>query len=280
MDVGMNANVDVGVTVARIVIGDRSWESPGQHGFTAMDSPQQNASGEPEVIEGFPESSVPDAPGDEAPSAPGTPRVKAWVLGGLGGVVAASVVWGSGVYAFGLPDTPDTVGYRVEDKLCDKTLWPGLSTRFVKGTDWLSSVTKHPAMDTADCFGEMYTFGEGMHSGQLQFSVVLHKQTDTTAEFEARRAATRKRFAAGGGGGETVVHPVAGLADHAYLVTNDFGNGSHWMQLNVLDGRAEFTLGLSTRALGDEPPPPTPKELEPLLIKDMKDVMSSLSKSG
>ncbi|WP_326580008.1 hypothetical protein OG889_20510 [Streptomyces sp. NBC_00481] len=252
-----------------------------------MDSPQRNAIGEPEVIEGFPEAPAPapgpDAAGDEAPSAPGTRRVKAWMRGGLGGVVAASIVWGSGLYAFGLPGTPGTpgtVGYRVADKLCAKTLWPGLSTRFVKGTDWLSSVTKHPAMDTADCFGELRTFGGGMHSGQLHFSVVLHKQTDLTGEFEARRAGTRKRFAAGGGGGVTEVHRVPGLADHAYLVTNDFGNGSHWMQLNVLDGRAEFTLGLTTRALGDVSPPPTPKEIEPLLIKDMKDVMSSLGTSG
>jgi hypothetical protein len=245
-----------------------------------MDSPQQNAIGELEVIEGFPEAPVRDAAGDEAPSAPGTPRVKAWIRGALGGVVAASIVWGSGLYAFGLPGTPDAVGYRVADKLCGKTLWPGLSTRFVKGADWMSSVTKHPAMDTADCFGELRAFGGGMHSGRLELSVVLHKQTDLTAEFEARRAGTMKRFAAGGGGGETEVHRVPGLADHAYLVTNDFGYGTHWMQLNVLDGRAEFTLGLTTRALGDTPPPPTPKELEPLLIKDMKDVMNSLSTSG
>ncbi|WP_405810456.1 hypothetical protein OG729_37110 [Streptomyces sp. NBC_00210] len=76
------------------------------------------------------------------------------------------------------------------------------------------------------------------------------------------------------------MHRVPGLADHAYLVTNEIGEGSHWMQLNVLDGRAEFTLGLTTMALGDVSPPPTPKELEPLLVKDMKDVMSSLRKSG
>ncbi|TQK45152.1 hypothetical protein FBY35_6696 [Streptomyces sp. SLBN-118] len=245
-----------------------------------MDSPQQNAISEPEVIGGFPESPAPDTADDEAPSVPRTPRVKAWILGGLGGVVAASVVWGSGLYALGLPGTPDTVDYRVADQLCDKALLPGLSTRFAKDTDWTSSVTRHTAMDTADCFGELQASGKGLHRGRLQLSVVLHKQTDLTAEFEAMRAGTRKRFAAGGGGGKSDVHRVPGLADHAYLVTNEFGSGSHWMQLNVLDGGAEFTLALTTMARGDVSPPPTPKELEPLLIEDMKDVMSSLSASG
>ncbi|MGX1267013.1 hypothetical protein [Streptomyces phaeoluteigriseus] len=199
----------------------------------------------------------------------------------MAGVVAASVVWGSGLYAVGLAGTPDTVvDYRVADKLCDKTTWPGLSSRFTKTEDWLSSVTKHPAMDTADCFGQLHGFGEDAHSAQLQLSVVLHKQTDLTAEFEARRAGSAKRFAVGGGEGVTEVHRVPGLADHAYLVTNDFGEGSHWMQLNVLDGRAEFTLGVTSQSFGDLSPALTPKELEPLLIADMKDLMRSLRKNG
>ncbi|MEU3922369.1 hypothetical protein [Streptomyces sp. NPDC029004] len=245
-----------------------------------MDSPQQNAISEPEVIGGFPESPAPDTANDEAPSAPRTPRVKAWILGGLGGVVAASVVWGSVLYALGLPGAPDTVDYRIADQLCDKALLPGLSTRFAKGTDWTSSVTKHTAMDTADCFGGLQASGKDLHRARLKLSVVLHKQTDLTAEFEATRAGTRKRFAAGGGEGKTDVHRVPGLADHAYLVTNELGDGFHWMQLNVLDGGAEFTLELTVMARGDVSAPPTPKELEPLLIKDMKDVMSSLSESG
>jgi hypothetical protein len=246
-----------------------------------MDSPQQNTISEPEVITGFPEPPAPDAAGGHGPSAHGRSRFTAWGWGGLAGAVAASVVWGGGLYAVGAAGTPDTVvGYRVTDKLCDKTLWPGLSSRFAKTPDWLSSVTKHPAMDTADCFGELHALGKGAHSAQLELSVVLHKQTDLTAEFEARRAGTTKRFAAGGGGGAIEVHRVPGLADHAYLVTNDFGGGSHWMQLNVLDGRAEFTLGVSTRSFGDLPPAPTPTELEPLLIKDMKDLMRSLRKRG
>ncbi|MDQ0605298.1 hypothetical protein QF037_009643 [Streptomyces canus] len=50
--------------------------------------------------------------------------------------MAASVVWGSGLYAVGAAGTPDTVvGYRVTDKLCDKTHWPGLSSRFVASPD-------------------------------------------------------------------------------------------------------------------------------------------------
>lgn len=103
--------------------------------------------------------------------------------------MAASVVSGSGLYAVGAAGTPDTeVGYRVADKLCDKTLWPGLSSRFAKSPDRLSPVTKHPAMDTADCFGELQALGQGTQSAQLELSVVLHKQTDLTAEFEARRA--------------------------------------------------------------------------------------------
>ncbi|MDG5807056.1 hypothetical protein P9869_31205 [Streptomyces ossamyceticus] len=248
-----------------------------------MEHPQQNAISQPEVIEGFPGAPPRDTVGDEPPSEPGTPRVKGWVRGALGGVVAASVLWASGLYASGLPGEPETVdtaGYRVADRLCDKVHLPGLGTRFVKDGDWMSSVTKHPAMDTADCFGELRAVGKGMHGGQLQLSVVLHKQTDPTAEFEARRAGTLKRFTAGGGGGDIEVHRVPGLVDHAYLVTNDFGHGSHWMQLNVLDGGAEFQLGLSTRVLGEVPPPPTAKEVEPLLIEDMKDIMSSLRKSG
>ncbi|MFM9633278.1 MULTISPECIES: hypothetical protein [Streptomyces] len=246
-----------------------------------MDSPQQNAISEPEFIGGLADSPAPDAAGGEGSSAHGGSRFNAWGWGALAGVVAASVVWGSGLYAVGLAGTPDAVvGYRVADKLCDKTTWPGLSSRFTKTEDWLSSVTKHPAMDTADCFGQLQGFGEDAHSAQLQLSVVLHKQTDLTAEFEARRAGTAKRFAAGGGGGATEVHRVPGLADHAYLVTNDFGEGSHWMQLNVLDGRAEFTLGVTSQSFGDLSPAPTPKELEPLLIKDMKNLMRSLRKSG
>lgn len=52
------------------------------------------------------------------------------------------------------------------------------------------------------------------------------------------------------------------------------------MELNVLDARAEFTLGVSTRSYGDLPPAPTPTELKPLLINDLKDLMRSLRKSG
>ncbi|NNN33413.1 hypothetical protein HLK59_24230 [Streptomyces sp. S3(2020)] len=246
-----------------------------------MDSPQQKPISEPEAIAGFPEPPAPDAADGEAPTAHGRSRFKTWGWGGLAGAVAASVVWGSGLYAVDAAGTPDTVvGYRVTDKLCDKTLWPGLSSRFTKTPNWQSSVTKHPAMDTADCFGELQPLGKGAHGAQLELSVVLHKQTDLTAEFEARRAGTMKRFAAGGGGGAIEVHRVPGLADHAYLVTNDFGGGTHWMQLNVLDARAEFTLGVSTRSFGDLYPAPTPTELEPLLIKDLKDLMHSLRKSG
>lgn len=179
-----------------------------------MDSPQQNTISEPEVIAGFSEPPTPDAVGGEGPSAHGRSRFKTRGWGGLAGALAASAVWSSGLYAVGAAGTPDReVGYRVTDKLCDKTLWPGLSSRFTKSPDWLSPVTKHPAMDTADCFGELQALGKGTHSAQLELSVVLHKQTDLTAEFEARRAGTPKRFAAGGGGGATEVHRVPGLAD-------------------------------------------------------------------
>ncbi|MEU3793865.1 hypothetical protein AB0F07_29330 [Streptomyces fructofermentans] len=249
-----------------------------------MDSPRQNAISEPELIAGFPESPTPGTTVDQDAPAPHGPRAKTWVLSGLAGAVAASIVWGSALYAVSLRDAGigarGTVGYRVTDKLCHETLWPGLSSRFVKGREWQSSVTKHPAMDTADCYGQLGAFDDGAYGAHLEVSVVLHKQTDLTAEFEARRAGTGKRFAAGGGGGDTEVHRVHGLADHAYLVTNDFGTGSHWMQLNALDGRAEFTLGLNTRSFGDVSPAPTPKELEPLLVKDLKELMHSLSTSG
>ncbi|MEU5324287.1 hypothetical protein AB0G67_47375 [Streptomyces sp. NPDC021056] len=66
-----------------------------------MDSPQQNTISEPELITGFPEPPAPDAAGAVGPSAQGRSRFKAWAWGGLAGAVAASVVWGGGLYAVG-----------------------------------------------------------------------------------------------------------------------------------------------------------------------------------
>ncbi|MFG3368152.1 hypothetical protein ACGF0K_24675 [Streptomyces sp. NPDC048156] len=198
-----------------------------------------------------------------AEPAPGTRRRPGRSLGPLlVGAVAASAVWGAGLYAFGAPG-PDLRGYRVSDRLCSLLTMPNLATVLDRGSRWESTESAHPAVDTADCSGQLERKEGSARAATLTASVVLHKSVSPAEEFDAARATAAERIP-----GRADVRTVTGLGDRAYTVVH-----GRTAEVHVLDGDAEFALGVTVERTGGRV---TPARLRPLVAGDVDTLMRRL----
>jgi hypothetical protein len=220
-----------------------------------------------------------------------------WVWA-LGGVVAASLVWGAvlQITDYGHTSAPDLHGYRLTtanpcfgDNL--KPLTDAMHSRTYAPTP--ADIRKGPALDETSC--TLMVGGPTEHGWSTGYvatvTIELHKKTDPRVEFEDRNRPHSARLTDQEPGSSMLVitsgsdatpEPVHGLGDSAFLLDG----GSAGQTLNVLYGGAEFSLAVTGNASWDKPgtpattaTPPSPDlmALRPALAPTIRRLMASLS---
>ncbi|MFD3330191.1 hypothetical protein [Streptomyces sp. NPDC058701] len=238
--------------------------------------------GEPE-LDGAWESARPaEAAEHDPPPERGPGRPWRWVAATA---AATSVLWGTGLYAFGDRLAQPEMRYRAPDNLCEQftaeALRPVLSD--LSRSTGPHRESRHPAVDWAMC---TRSDSSPLASDNyfLQAEVELHKKTDPAAEFEV---GGRYEPMYGMQDGPVERTPVRGLGEEALIATRD---DSDDVQLKVRDGGAVFTIQLSWIRSGsdvDAPPDgegggakadprPDRKVLEAAMTKDMRALMAAL----
>ncbi|WP_030692788.1 hypothetical protein [Streptomyces globisporus] len=163
----------------------------------------------------------------EAPP-PRPPRARRPWLWALGGAVLASAVWGGGLYAYQQRQDPgpDLGGYRDAADFCRTLKLKALEGVLGKaGQDGDGASIKDPALFQAGC---SITFGPPDKGYSASITYTLHKKADPGPEFAPK---TDQGGAA---------QPVGGLGEQAFFDQS----GNDGAQLVVLDGQAEFELGI------------------------------------
>ncbi|AVH95701.1 hypothetical protein GCM10010497_04870 [Streptomyces cinereoruber] len=168
------------------------------------------------------------------PSRP--PRARRPWLWALGGAVAASAVWGGGLYAYerAKPTGPDLGGYKEVDDLCGKAGLEALAGVLGKRSEeGAGPLVDDPTLHRRSC---MLTFGspETGYSGNIVYT--LHKATDPGPEF----GAWGKYY--------ELATPIDGVGEKA-LFDDRGGEGG---ELRVLDGQVEIELSVSRQYVTDE----------------------------
>lgn len=222
---------------------------------------------EPELVGGveFPAAAEP-LPFEPKPRGPRRP----W-LWALGGAVAASAVWGGGLFAYARQEDgrgPDLGGYRLGVDPCGRAKLEGLASVFGRRGESSNPITvEQPALYRAECSVVL----EGKPVGyQVQVTYTLHRVTDPGPEFEALMNDPLQ-------GSNEQVSGVGEIAEF----TDDNAGG---MRLRVLDGQAVVELSLSPSLTYDGVgPPPEPPRLDPAaartyLVEDMTALMAELRK--
>ncbi|MFJ4339275.1 hypothetical protein [Streptomyces sp. NPDC088915] len=159
---------------------------------------------------------------------PGPPRARRPWLWALGGAVAASAVWGAGLYAYEReePAGLDLQGYRQVDDLCEVVRLDALGDALGKRRDTGSSpVVDEPAISEVSC-----SIGFGAEEGgqSVDITYTLHKAVDPGPEFEARA----QQF--------NLLKKIDGIGEQAFF--DDMGEQGG--RLRVLDGPAEFQIDI------------------------------------
>ncbi|MFJ4869219.1 hypothetical protein [Streptomyces sp. NPDC088757] len=159
---------------------------------------------------------------------PGPSRARRPWLWALGGAVAASAVWGAGLYAYEReePAGPDLQGYRQVDDLCEVARLDALADALGKRRDHGSSpVVDEPAISEVSC-----SVGFGPEDGgqSVDITYTLHKVVDPGPEFEARA----QQFG--------ILKKIDGIGEQAFFDDMEEQGG----RLRVLDGPAEFQIDI------------------------------------
>ncbi|MFC7930904.1 hypothetical protein [Streptomyces cinereoruber] len=174
----------------------------------------------------------------EAPPSrpPRPPRARRPWLWALGGAVAASAVWGGGLYAYerAKPTGPDLGGYKEVNGFCGKAKLEALTGILGKRAhEGDSPVVDGPALHYRSC---SVTFGSPETGYQGSVSYTLHKVTDPGPEF----GAWEKYYSLG--------TPIDGVGEKAF-----FGDrGEEGAELRVLDGQVEIELSISRQHVTGE----------------------------
>ncbi|SEE98569.1 hypothetical protein SAMN05428954_5015 [Streptomyces sp. 2112.3] len=205
---------------------------------------------------GYPAPGVPAPPtGPPAGASVATPGgagrgMSGW-LWAVGGVVAASAIWASLLFAtggFSSEPSPDLAGYAYTSDLCaDTAMAPFEDARYkTKVSTGTASKDANPqhsgaqlkSLDTMTCnisFEQDGASTSAYSSTWLYNTATLHKQTDPTREFADGYRSYEKQDTSVG----YRVEAVPGLGDEAYLVTRkDDGStsSSSYVILGVRDG--------------------------------------------
>ncbi|MFI9120146.1 hypothetical protein ACIGW0_12240 [Streptomyces bikiniensis] len=186
----------------------------------------------------------------------------------LGGAVLASAVWGAGLYAYerGKPAGPDLAGYRHVEDLCGAARLAALAGVLgERREDRAPPVVNEPAISETGCEAG---FGPPEAEQTVGITYTLHKVVDPGPEFEAR--ARQSGFLA----------KVDGIGEQAFFDDMEEEGG----RLRVLDGQAEFEIGIHRQSHGPngEPVPPGPlidlSGIEVPMTQDLLALMAGLRK--
>ncbi|MEU8993980.1 hypothetical protein AB0C95_04005 [Streptomyces caniferus] len=224
---------------------------PQQNPYAQQPIPQGQAGGYGYPAPGVP--APPPGPPAGAPlSAPGgaSRGISGW-LWALGGVVAASAIWGSVLFAtggFSSEPSPDLAGYAYTGDLCaDTSMTPFENAHFkAKANTGTTSKDANPqhsgaqltSLDTMTCnvsFEQEGASSSAYSSTWLYNTATLHRKTDPAPEFADGYRSYEKQDTSVG----YRVEAVPGLGDEAYLVTRkDEGSTSSgsYVILGVRDG--------------------------------------------
>ncbi|MER5735891.1 hypothetical protein ABT117_09465 [Streptomyces sp. NPDC002262] len=156
----------------------------------------------------------------------------------LGGALAASVLWGGGLYAYHAgqrqPEGVDLRGYESVEDLCERAELKGLEAVLGdrSGSGGTGPYLDEPAMSESSCSAE---FGEGERQQGVEITYTLHKQTDPGPEFAARAKQ------------HDLTEPIGGVGEQAFFSGSEDG-GRMW----VLDGQAVLEFSLYRNYIEDE----------------------------
>lgn len=205
---------------------------------------------------GYPAPGVPAPPTGPPAGAPvaapgGAGRGMSGWLWAVGGVVAASAIWASLLFAtggFSSEPSPDSAGYAYTSDLCaDTSMTPfedaHYKTKASTGTASKDANPQHSgaqlkSLDTMTCnisFEQDGASTSAYSSTWLYNTATLHKEADPTPEFADGYRSYEKQDTSVG----YKVEAVPGIGDEAYLVTRkDEGStsSSSYVILGVRDG--------------------------------------------
>jgi hypothetical protein len=238
---------------------------------------------EPETAEGSDPLEVREVMDDLVQRSPVRPRRKPW-LWALGGALAASALWATGVLVLGPGNqSTDMRGYRVDRESCKSarlaSLREALALQSVPDTTQ-DELLRHPALDQVHCSLSFQGSSRATPGGHwavtttIGISVVLHKRADPRDEFDADRRVTDSGVVAA-----DQVRPVPDLGDEAFMIAEDIGR----TELRVLDGAAVVTLSLATTSYyegdadsADEAPDlPDVSTYWPAMISDARELTTA-----
>ncbi|MFF1507457.1 hypothetical protein [Streptomyces sp. NPDC058326] len=159
---------------------------------------------------------------------PREPRPRRPWLWALGGVVAASAVWGGGLYAYerGKEPGPDLGGYRAVESLCEVAELKALAGVLGKRSqDGAGFTVDEPAISESSC---VVTFGPPETGQSVDITYTLHRTIDPGAEFEVRA----RQFG--------VIQELDGIGEQAFFDDHGGEGGT----LRILDGQAEISFDM------------------------------------
>ncbi|MYU55198.1 MULTISPECIES: hypothetical protein [Streptomyces] len=239
---------------------------------------------------------APGLPPMGAPGAPGgTGRgVSGW-LWALGGVVAASAIWASVMFAtggFSAGSGPDLAGYAYTDDLCAATSMTPFTDAHYKPTQNTGTAAKDPnpqhsgaqqtSMDTMWCNIGLTQEGAsttGYSSTWVYNAVTLHKKADPAPEFaDIYRSYEKQGMSVG-----YKVDQVQGLGDEAYLVTrNDAGSttGSYVILAVRVGGLTYQSTWSSYSTSTATTKQPTSDEVTQMLKSSASETLKHLQRGG
>ncbi|MGY3338529.1 hypothetical protein ACVW0K_004628 [Streptomyces filamentosus] len=188
---------------------------------------------EPELEGGLPFETSETLTEERPPRPPRDRRPWFWALGGA---LAASVLWGAGLYAYGggqrQPEGVDLRGYEAVGELCGRASLKGLEGVLgERSSEGSGPSLDEPALAQSSC---TVNFGPGEREQSVNITYTLHRQTDPQPEFEALAKY------------QDMMEPVGGVGEQAF-----FGDlGEEGGSLRVLDGPAVLELQVYRTYLG------------------------------
>lgn len=248
---------------------------------------------------GYPAAGVPAPPLGPPAGAPvaapgGAGRGTSGWLWAVGGVVTASAIWASLLFAtggFSSEPSPDLAGYAYTNDLCaDTSMTPfedaHYKTKASTGTASKDANPQHSgaqltSLDTMTCnvsFEQDGASTSAYSSTWLYNTATLHKETDPTPEFADGYRSYEKQDTSI----SYQVEAVPGIGDEAYLVTRKDDGGtssSSYVILGVRDGWMTYQSTWSSYASSsgsDSAKQPTATEVATMLKTSARETLRRL----